>query len=153
MTEAYRPHLYRVALVREAPVGQPTVAENPAAAAAFLWDYVAAAHADDGREHFGIVLLSARHHVIGVTEISIGCLTASLVHPRECFAPAILAPAVAIVLWHTHPSGDPEPSAEDLASTRRLCAAGSLLGIEVLDHLVLGMGTGRHVSMKDRGIV
>ena len=70
-------------------------------------------------------------------------------HPREVFQEAVVSRAAAIVLFHNHPSGDPEPSAEDLALTRRLAAAGSLMGIEVLDHLVLGAG--RYVSLKERG--
>jgi DNA repair protein RadC len=73
------------------------------------------------------------------------------VHPREVFQEAVVSRAAALVLFHNHPSGDPEPSVEDLALTRRLVAAGSLMGIEVLDHVVLGAG--RFVSLKERGIV
>jgi DNA repair protein RadC len=87
--------------------------------------------------------------LIGRRLISTGCLTASLVHPREVFKVAVDLRAAAIVLYHNHPSGDPEPSAEDLALTRRLSAAGTLMGIEVLDHVVLG--SGRYVSLKERG--
>lgn len=100
-------------------------------------------------ETFGLLALDARHRLRREAVISVGCLTASLVHPREVFQEAVVARAAAIVLFHNHPSGDPEPSAEDLALTRRLAAAGSLMGIEVLDHLVLGAG--RYVSLKDRG--
>jgi DNA repair protein RadC len=67
------------------------------------------------------------------------------------FQEAVVARAAALVLFHNHPSGDPEPSAEDLALTRRLAAAGALMGIEVLDHLILGAG--RYVSLKDRGVL
>jgi DNA repair protein RadC len=81
----------------------------------------------------------------------VGCLTSSLVHPREVFQEAIVSRAAAIILFHNHPSGDPEPSAEDLSLTRRLASAGTLLGIEVLDHVVLGAG--RVVSLKDRGVL
>jgi DNA repair protein RadC len=83
--------------------------------------------------------------------VSVGCLTSSLVHPREVFREAVSARAAAILLFHNHPSGDPEPSAEDLSLTRRLASAGSLMGIEVLDHLVLGAG--RFVSLKQRGVL
>ena len=83
--------------------------------------------------------------------VSSGCLTSSLVHPREVFQEAIVSRAAALVLFHNHPSGDPEPSAEDLALTRRLVSAGALLGIQVLDHLVLGAA--RYVSLKERGVV
>lgn len=100
-------------------------------------------------ETFGLLALDARHRLRREAVISVGCLTASLVHPREVFQEAVVSRAAAIVLFHNHPSGDPEPSAEDLALTRRLAAAGSLMGIEVLDHLVLGAG--RYVSLKERG--
>lgn len=108
---------------------------------------------DDGKERFGVVFLNVRRAPTAIYEISIGCLTASLVHPREVFGPAILAAAASVILFHTHPSGDPEPSTEDLALTRRLASAGQVLGIEVCDHLVLGQGTGRWVSLRERGIL
>jgi DNA repair protein RadC len=79
-------------------------------------------------------------------------LTSSLVHPREVFKPAILAGSAALLLAHNHPSGDPEPSAEDIALTRRLTSAGQLLGIEILDHLILGEA-GRFVSLRERGVL
>ena len=102
-------------------------------------------------EVFGILALDARQGLKHEALVSIGCLTASLVHPREVFQEAIAARAASIVLFHNHPSGDPEPSPEDVALTRRLVAAGSLMGIEVLDHLVLGAG--RYVSLKQRGVL
>jgi DNA repair protein RadC len=102
-------------------------------------------------ETFGLLALDVRHHLKREAVVSTGCLTSSLVHPREVFQEAVVARAAALVLFHNHPSGDPEPSAEDLALTRRLAAAGTLMGIEVLDHLVLGAG--RFVSLKDRGVL
>jgi len=102
-------------------------------------------------ETFGLLALDVRHRLRREAVISVGCLTASLVHPREVFQEAVVSRAAAIVLFHNHPSGDPEPSAEDLSLTRRLVAAGSLMGIEVLDHVVLGAG--RFVSLKERGIL
>jgi DNA repair protein RadC len=102
-------------------------------------------------ETFGILALDVRHRLRHEAEISVGCLTSSLVHPREVFREALTARAAALVLFHNHPSGDPEPSAEDVSLTRRLVAAGRLMGIEVLDHLVLGAG--RFVSLKERGAV
>ncbi len=100
-------------------------------------------------ETFGLLALDVRHRLKKEAVVSVGCLTSSLVHPREVFQEAIASRAAAIVLFHNHPSGDPEPSAEDLALTRRLAAAGTLLGIEVLDHVILGAG--RFVSLKERG--
>jgi DNA repair protein RadC len=102
-------------------------------------------------ETFGILTLDVRHRLKREAVISVGCLTSSLVHPREVFQEAVVARAAALVLFHNHPSGDPEPSAEDIALTRRLVSAGTLMGIEVLDHLVLGAG--RHVSLKERGLL
>ncbi len=102
-------------------------------------------------ETFGLLALDVRHRLKHESVVSVGCLTSSLVHPREVFREALAARAAALVLFHNHPSGDPEPSAEDLSLTRRLAAAGSLMGIEVLDHLVLGAG--RHVSLKERGVL
>ena len=108
---------------------------------------------DDGREHFRILPLTVRHIPIALYTVSIGCLTASLVHPRDLFRPVVLLGAAALVMTHNHPSGDIEPSAEDLALTRRVAAAGSLLGIEVLDHVITGDGTSNWVSLKERGIL
>ena len=80
-----------------------------------------------------------------------GCLTSSLVHPREVFQEAVTARAAALILFHNHPSGDPEPSEQDLSLTRRLTSAGTLMGIEVIDHVILGAA--RFVSLKQRGLV
>jgi DNA repair protein RadC len=102
-------------------------------------------------ETFGLLALDVRHRLRREAVVSVGCLTASLVHPREVFQEAVVSRAAALVLFHNHPSGDPEPSAEDLSLTRRLSAAGSLMGIEVLDHVVLGAG--RFVSLKERGLL
>lgn len=92
---------------------------------------------DSRREHFMILLLDGRHRVMSESQISQGTLTASLVHPREVFRPAVRAAAAAIVLVHNHPSGDPTPSAEDLEVTHRLVSAGEVVGIRVVDHVVV----------------
>ena len=89
------------------------------------------------REHFVVLLLNARHECVAVEIVSIGSLNASIVHPREVFRPAMLAAAACIVCVHNHPSGDPEPSEEDIAITRRLAQVGELLGIGLLDHVVI----------------
>ncbi len=102
-------------------------------------------------ETFGLLALDVRHRLRREAVISVGCLTSSLVHPREVFQEAVLARAAGIVLFHNHPSGDPEPSAEDVSLTRRLVSAGELMGIDVLDHVILGAG--RFSSLKLRGVV
>jgi len=89
------------------------------------------------REHFVVLLLNARHELQCRETISIGSLNASIVHPREVFLPAILHSAASVVLVHNHPSGDPEPSEEDLGITRRLVQVGELVGIGVLDHVIV----------------
>jgi DNA repair protein RadC len=140
----------RISIVREGPDEVPSArVETPAAAA----DLFLQTAPDDGREHFRVLFLSVRHIPIGISTVSIGCLTAGLVHPRELFRLAIVAGASGLVVTHNHPSGDPQPSAEDLALTRRLAAAGSLLGIEVLDHIITGDATKAWVSLKERGFL
>src|SRR2546428_721742 len=89
------------------------------------------------KEHFVVLLLNARHEVQRRETVSIGSLNASIVHPREVFLPAILHSAASVVLVHNHPSGDPEPSEEDLSITRRLVQVGELVGIGVLDHVIV----------------
>ncbi|PIE22223.1 MAG: hypothetical protein CSA62_13595 [Planctomycetota bacterium] len=91
-----------------------------------------------GREEFHALFLDTKHRVIGSRLISIGSLQSSLVHPREVYRPAVRCGAAAIVVGHSHPSGDPAPSNEDRAVTERLREVGQLLGIRFLDHLVLG---------------
>jgi DNA repair protein RadC len=88
-------------------------------------------------EQFGIVMLDTKHRVIRIKLIAIGSLDAAVVHPREVFREATAASAAAIVLFHNHPSGDPAPSSDDLALTRRMVRAGGIMGIDVLDHLIL----------------
>lgn len=104
---------------------------------------------DLDREEFHAVLLDTKHRVIGVHLISVGHLNGTLVHPREVFKKAIRRSSESIIVVHNHPSGDPTPSNEDIAVTRRLRSAGTLLGIELLDHIIVG-GT-RYVSLRQEG--
>jgi DNA repair protein RadC len=113
--------------------------------------YLLPRYAGRAMETFGILALDVRHRLKREAVISVGCLTSSLVHPREVFQEAVVSRAAALVLFHNHPSGDPEPSAEDVSLTRRLASAGTLMGIEVLDHIVLGAG--RYVSFRERGLI
>ena len=129
------------------PGGEAVALDSPGAAGRYLLPR----YSTRPVETFGLLALDARHRLRREVVVSIGCLTASLVHPREVFQEAVVSRAAALVLFHNHPSGDPEPSAEDLALTRRLAQAGTLMGIEVLDHVVLGRG--RYVSLKERGVL
>jgi DNA repair protein RadC len=103
------------------------------------------------REHFRVVILNTKNQVLAVETVSVGSLNSSLVHPREVFKPAVLKSAAAVILLHNHPSGDPTPSREDLEITRRLAEAGKLIGIEVLDHIIIG----DHVftSLKEKAVI
>lgn len=88
-------------------------------------------------EQFGVLSLDTKHRVLRASILSVGTLDASIVHPREVFREAVAAGAAALVLFHNHPSGDPEPSEDDVRLTERLAAAGILMGINVLDHVIL----------------
>jgi DNA repair protein RadC len=101
------------------------------------------------REHFRVILLNTKNMVLGIEPVSIGSLNTSVVHPRECFKEALRYGANAVILAHNHPSGDPAPSRQDIDLTRRLVESGKILGIEVLDHIIVG--DKNFVSMKERG--
>ncbi len=104
---------------------------------------------DLDREHFVAVLLTTKNQVIDVVTVAIGSLSASLVHPREVLKPAIQASAAAVVVAHNHPTGNPEPSREDIEFTRRLRSCCELMGIRLLDHVIIGDGT--YTSLKASG--
>ncbi len=103
------------------------------------------------QEHFRALFLDTRNQVIGIRDITIGSLNASIVHPRETFKAAIQHTAAALIVAHNHPSGDPTPSSEDINLTARIVQAGELIGIPVLDHLIIG--DGRFISLKERGLM
>ncbi|HKM39442.1 MAG TPA: DNA repair protein RadC [bacterium] len=103
------------------------------------------------REHFRTIMLNTKNQVLAQETVAVGSLSAALVHPRELFKGCIRKSAAAVILVHNHPSGDPEPSVEDIKLTDRLSQAGALLGIQVLDHVVIGHG--RYVSLRERGFI
>ena len=107
-------------------------------------------HGNRAVEEFGAVLLDTKHRVLRTVVVSVGTLDSSVVHPREVFREATKAGAAAVVLFHNHPSGDPRPSPDDIELTERLVAAGVVLGIEVLDHVILA--DTRYFSFKEHGI-
>lgn len=104
------------------------------------------------REEFVIIGLDGKNKMTFLNSVSVGSLTASIVHPREVFKMAILGNAVSLVLVHNHPSGDPTPSPEDVDITKRLVAAGELLGIKVLDHVIIG-DNDCYTSFADKGLL
>ena len=107
---------------------------------------------DRRKEHFVALFLNARNQVICREDVSIGSLNASLVHPREVFAPAVGSSAASVILAHNHPSGDVTPSREDIELTRRMVQAGEIMGIEVLDHLIVGGDGAKFLSMKEANV-
>lgn len=120
---------------------------RPAAVASYL----ALRYRVRDQEVMGALFLDVRHRLITDKEIYRGTLSRASVEPREILKEALLLGASAVVLFHTHPSGDPSPSLEDLAFTRRMAEAGELMGVRLVDHLVVG-STGRWVSLKERGV-
>ncbi|MHA0857065.1 RadC family protein [Paenibacillus sp. CMAA1364] len=103
------------------------------------------------KEHFVCLFLNTKNHVIMQETLSMGSLNAAIVHPREVFRAAIKCSSASIVCAHNHPSGDPTPSPEDISLTSRLVEAGHIIGIEVLDHVVIG--DGNFVSLKEQGLM
>lgn len=101
------------------------------------------------KEYFVALFLNTKNHITGKETLSIGTLNASLVHPREVFRAAIRHSSASIICLHNHPSGDPTPSTEDITITKRLAEAGNLIGIDVLDHIIIG--DGRYISLKEQG--
>lgn len=106
---------------------------------------------DCDRECFCILCLNTKNEPTLLHQVSCGSLNASIVHPRETFKLAILANSASILACHNHPSGQPDPSPEDVELTERLRDSGCLLGIDLLDHIILGDGT--YCSMKERGLM
>jgi DNA repair protein RadC len=103
------------------------------------------------KEHLKSLLLDTKNRVLAIKTVSVGDLSSSIVHPREVYKDAVIASAASIIVAHNHPSGDPTPSAEDVAVTKRLIQSGEIMGIDLLDHIVLGDGT--FVSLKERGLI
>lgn len=101
------------------------------------------------REHFRVINLNTKKQVLAIDTVSVGSLNASLVHPREVFKLPIKRSAACLILVHNHPSGDTKPSREDRDLTQRLCQAGALLGIDIVDHLIIGQNN--YLSMRENG--
>ena len=102
------------------------------------------------REHFWVIILNTRNRIRFVELVSLGTINSSLVHPREVYRRAIKGGASALIIGHSHPSGDCEPSEDDITLTRRLMDAGKIIGIEILDHIIIGNTT---LSFKEKGLL
>jgi DNA repair protein RadC len=116
-----------------------------------IFDYFHHEFRDSRKEYFLALLLDGKNRIIQRVQISEGSLNQSVVHPREVFSPAVKNSAAAVIFVHNHPTGDPAPSAEDIAITRRLREAGDIMGIKVLDHIIIG--DGEYVSFVERGLM
>jgi len=103
------------------------------------------------KEYLKVILLNTKNVVLTIKDVSVGSLNSSIVHPREVFTYAVRDSSSSIIICHNHPSGDPSPSEEDINITRRLSESGRILGIELLDHIIIGDGT--FVSLKEKGII
>jgi DNA repair protein RadC len=124
---------------------EPVIIRSPQDAAEILTEQLRYLQ----KEHFICLFLNTKNHVIAQETLSMGSLNASIVHPREVFRAAMKCSSAAIICAHNHPSGDPTPSPEDIALTSRLMQAGEIVGIDVLDHLVIGDSS--YVSLKEKG--
>jgi DNA repair protein RadC len=134
-------------MARETPEERATI-NSPTDAAALVAYEMSALE----QETLKVILLDTRNHVIDIAEVYKGSVSSSQVHVGELFKDAIRRNASAIIVVHNHPSGDPTPSPDDVAVTRAIVQAGKLLDVDVLDHMVIGLGEGRWVSMKERGL-
>jgi DNA repair protein RadC len=116
-----------------------------------VYQYFRDGLAEKKKEHFYCLCLDTKHRIIQETLVSVGILDASLIHPREVFNPAIKASSHGIILVHNHPSGECEPSANDTEVTKLLSEVGRIVGIEVLDHIIIGKDG--YMSMREKGVL
>jgi len=103
------------------------------------------------KEYFRIILLNTRSEILKMVNISVGSLDSSIVHPREVFKAALKSSAKAVILVHNHPSGNPQPSSEDIKITKRLIKVGELLGVQIIDHIIIG--DKNYISLKEKKII
>ncbi|WP_163191786.1 RadC family protein [Clostridium thermarum] len=127
--------------------GEEYIIKSPADAASILMETMRSLK----QEVLKIILVNTKNKVILIKDVSMGSINSSIVHPREVFMEAVRRSAASIIVCHNHPSGDPTPSSEDINITHRLKECGKLLGIELLDHIIIGNGT--YISLKEKGIL
>ena len=151
MTDSHRYYLKLATWVvqRQADEPSPRQLRSSAAVAHLARDLVQSL--DDDKEHFWVILLDRKLHYRMHTLLSMGSQTNTVIHPREVFGPALREGAVSVLLVHNYPSGSAAPSDADFAITQRLVDIGLIVGIEVIDHVIIGNGTWNYHSMKDQG--
>jgi len=133
--------------IMETPASYPMIIHGPED----VYHFIRPRLVHEPKEHFLIVILNTKNYILATPTISVGSLTASVVHPREIFSEALKYPCASIILVHNHPSGNPEPSREDIAVTKRIQNAGNVLDIPVLDHIIIGEHT--FSSLKEKGVM
>lgn len=143
----YRLKVASWTVVREPGQPSPRLLSDHASVAAPARELIP----DDDREHFLAFYLNSQNRLLFFSEISVGTQTATLVHPREVFGPALREGAAAIVVCHNHPSGEVTPSREDVRLTKQLVKAGELLDLKVHDHVVVCHGTAAYACLSQRG--
>ena len=141
----------RVALVCEDPQPNPGSETKALRGSKGAYEYIRQGLENKDREFFVAILLNCKNVPLGVNLVSMGSLSASTVHPREVYKPAILASSATVIVAHNHPSGDPEPSLADEKLTRNLAEAGQILHIELLDHIIVGSDS--FYSFRDEGVL
>jgi len=141
----------RVALVCEDPQTNPGNKIKALSDSKEAYEYIRQGLENKDREFFVAILLNRKNVPLGVNLVSMGSLSATTVHPREVYKPAILASAAALIVAHNHPSGDPRPSLDDEKLTRNLAEAGQILEIELLDHMIVGSDS--FYSFRDEGVL
>jgi len=135
-------------VVTEVEGEEPVIVRSPDDAAKFISKYIA----DEDREVLFVACLNTKNRIVAVHRCHVGALSSSVAHPREIFKTAIVNNSASIIVAHNHPSTDPQASREDLDVTRRLKEAGNILGIELLDHLIIG-DEKKYISLKEKGYV
>jgi len=139
--------MIREGTVEYASAGEPIT--SPSKVAALIGKYLE----DEASECLVVVMLDTKNHPIGIHEVSRGGLNFAAAHPREVFRAALVAGAASIILGHNHPTGNVTPSANDKTLTIELKKAGELLGVSVLDHVIVGLGTDKYTSLKEQDVI
>jgi DNA repair protein RadC len=147
----YRLKVATWTVVREPGQPSPRALDSPLAVAWLARDLLK--DADDDREYFWSILVNAQLHFLLAHLVSIGTQSSTLVHPREVLGPALREGAAGVILAHCHPSGDPTPSREDIRLTHQLRDAAALLDLRLHDHVIIGSGSKRWVSLAEQGIL
>ena len=144
---------YRITLVRDRPLPFESCRINNSREAQPIIRKLIESQGQPDREQFCLILLNAKNESVGVNIVSTGTVTSAQVCPREVLKPAILANSCALILAHNHPSGDLEPSSDDLALTEKIIRAAALMGITIHEHIIVSLFDDRYYSMADHGTI